>query len=61
MVAWAIGVGVLLRDGHYLLAIVLGITWPIGLNVVMGVTICFGDWLTRRIAPQQDGGNQISN
>jgi hypothetical protein len=46
MTAWAIGTVVLFRRGYYLLGIASALTWPLGLNIVLGTTVWIGSKLT---------------
>lgn len=48
MLAWAVEIGLLVRNGHYPFAILAALLWPLGLNVVLG-TAC---WIGSKI---QDG------
>jgi hypothetical protein len=51
MLTWAIGAAILLRNGHYLLGIAAIVTWPLGLNIVLGTTIWIGSKLTANRRP----------
>ena len=51
MLGWAIGIGLLVRSGHYLLAALAGIPWPVGLNIVLGSAI----WIGHKLQSGRDG------